>query len=265
MGAKVVGSKRGSQSAWHPVSSKTSYRAAHALPDTATHAASPAAAFSHGLTRLHAAALAFVCASLAACASAPRPVTDYSLPDMLRAGPEQHLDDVLTAHGQTVYECRGSGTERYWIREGDLATLVDTGRRSVGTVAPGGYFLAYDGSQVRVRRDAHTQVTAGTLPWARLIAQDNARRRFNAAAHGRFARTDVVARLHTTGGLPPDPLCDREGGTLLVPYSADYLVYSPAYVPRSAPHFAPPLRPRSSQHSRPIRPSTVPDVLPAQR
>lgn len=242
--------------------------APEALSSATPDAASPAADFLRGLsgglrdlTRLRAAALALACASLAACASAPSPVTDNSLPDMLRAGPDQHLDDVLTAHGQTVYECRGSGTERYWIREGDLATLVDTGRRSVGTVAPGGYFLAYDGSQVRVRRDAHTQVTAGTLPWARLIAQDNARRRFNAAAHGRFARTDVVARLHTTGGLPPDPLCDREGGTLLVPYSADYLVYSPAYVPRSAPHFPA----RLPQHSRPIRPSTVPDVLPAQR
>lgn len=193
-------------------------------------------------------------ATLAACASPPPPVTDDTLPDALRAGAGQHLDDVLSAHGQTVYECRVAGGERYWIREGDLATLVDMGRRSVGTVAPGGYFLGYDGSQVRVHRDAYTQITAGTLPWARMIAKDAARQRFNNAAHGRFARTDAVARLHTTGGLPPDPVCDREGGTLLVPYSATYLIYSPAYAPKSVPLPLPSTTPPRATLHKSIRP-----------
>lgn len=161
-------------------------------------------------------------AGLAACVSPALPPTDADLPVTLRAGPHQHLDQVLTARGQTIYECRRDGAAQSWTREGDLATLVDPQRRSVGTVAPGGYFAAYDNSYVVTRPDAVAQVTAGTLVWARLVARNRQRM----TRDGRFARTSMIQQIDTTGGLPPEPLCDREGGTLLVPYSATYLIYS---------------------------------------
>ncbi|MCR4468315.1 DUF3455 domain-containing protein [Burkholderia sp. SCN-KJ] len=162
-------------------------------------------------------------ASLAACTAPLAPPADTDLPSALRAGPGRHLDEVLTARGQTIYECRRNGAEQSWVREGELATLVDSQRRSVGTVAPGGYFTAYDDSYVVTRADSVAQVTAGTLTWVRLVARD---KRGSQAQTGRFARTSVIQQVNTTGGLPPVPLCDREGGTLLVPYSAAYLMYS---------------------------------------
>jgi hypothetical protein len=166
--------------------------------------------------------------ALAACATpAPPPVDLTRIPDALRTTPDLQLDATLTARGQSIYECRRDGGVRIWWREGELATLVDETRHSVGTVAPGEYFIAYDDSAVSTKRDASAQVTAGTLVWARLVARDRARQRNIAAGTGLFARTSVVQRIDTTGGLPPDPLCYRDGGTLLVPYSATYLFYSP--------------------------------------
>ncbi|WP_186310912.1 DUF3455 domain-containing protein [Paraburkholderia sp. BCC1886] len=180
----------------------------------------------------------------AACTTPYLPPADADLPVTLRAGPNQHLDRALTARGQSLYECRRDGKALSWSREGDLATLVDAQRRSVGTVAPGGYFVAYDDSYVATKPDAEAQVTAGTLVWARLVPRhriDEAQGRgANGArgAHGvtsvyrsgtgSFAQTSLIQRVDTTGGLPPNPLCTREGGTLLVPFSATYLIYSPA-------------------------------------
>jgi len=162
-------------------------------------------------------------AALAACASSHVLPADDDLPATLRAGPAQHLDQVLTAHGQTVYECRRDGAVRLWVREGDLATLVDQQRQSVGTVVPGGYFTAYDTSYVVVRADAVAQVTAGTPVWTRFVARH---RPGSAMRAGRFARTSIIQQVDTRGGLPSNPLCDREGSTLLVPYGATYLIYS---------------------------------------
>lgn len=175
----------------------------------------------------------------AACTTPYLPPTDADLPITLRAGPNQHLDQTLTARGQSLYECRRDGNALSWSREGDLATLVDAQRRSVGTVAPGGYFVAYDDSYVATKPDAEAQVTAGTLVWARLVPRhriDGARGRGTNGAHGvtsvyrsgSFGHTSLIQRVDTTGGLPPNPLCTREGGTLLVPFSATYLIYSPA-------------------------------------
>jgi len=185
------------------------------------------------VSKTRALAAAVLLASLAACATQAPPAVDASrIPASLQAGPGQQLDEVLTARGQSVYECRRDGAVQLWFPEGELATLVDTARRSVGTVTPGGYFVAYDDSHVATRRDAVSQMTAGTLVWARLAAKNPPGRSATARmTQGRFARTSVIARIDTTGGLPPDALCEREGGALFVPFSATYLFYSAAAQP----------------------------------
>jgi hypothetical protein len=189
-------------------------------------------------------------AALAACA-APTYVApaNANLPAQLQTGPSQLLDQVLTARGQTIYECRRDGAVQLWTLEGDLATLVDAERRSVGTVTPGDYFTAYDGSYVIARPDGVAQVTAGTRVWARLIPRQRAGH-IAVAGTGRFARASVVQRVDTTGGLPPDPLCEREGGTLFVPYSATYLIYTSTMGVKHGNPSAPPAN-SSSLRTRP--------------
>ena len=168
-------------------------------------------------------------AGLAACVTRAPLTHDVSLiPVGLQTSSGQHLDEVLTARGQSVYECRRDGNLQLWFPEGELSTLIDIMNRSVGTVTPGGYFIAYDESSVATRRNAVSQVTAGTLVWAQLTVKGSSLRNALGRKGGHFSRTSVILRINTTGGLPPDALCEREGSALLVPFSAAYLFYSPA-------------------------------------
>ncbi|WP_242665754.1 DUF3455 domain-containing protein [Paraburkholderia ginsengiterrae] len=175
--------------------------------------------------------VALLAGSLAACALPPSqaqqiPPANATLPASLRATPQEILQDVLTAVGDTTYSCRRDGNRLSWVGTGSEATLVDAARQSVGTVAPGRYFTAYDGSYMIGRVTGEEIVTTRALPWQRLAA------RFNAGGarqgEGRFARSTSVQRVQTTGGLPPVTACDQEGTSLFVPYTATYLFYRAA-------------------------------------
>lgn len=188
-------------------------------------------AHRRGRDTVSAVPLALLVSSLAACAIPPQqaqqiPPANATLPESLRVKPREILQDVLTAVGDTTYSCRRDGERLSWVGTGSEATLVDAARQSVGTVAPGRYFTAYDGSYLIGRVTGEEIVTTGTLPWQRLAA------RFNAGAErqgeGRFAKTTSVQRVQTSGGLPPVAACDQEGVSLFVPYTATYLFYRAA-------------------------------------
>lgn len=168
------------------------------------------------------ACFAFMAAACTTPPAAQLPPANDTLPEALRATQNEVLQDVLTAVGDTTYTCRRNGDALTWVATGSDATLVDPARRSVGTVAPGRYFVGYDGSYVVGRVVGEEVVAANALPWQRLVARFNAGER---RGEGRFARTSSVQRVQTTGGMPPDPACGQEGVSLLVPYSATYLFY----------------------------------------
>ncbi|SOE98511.1 Protein of unknown function [Burkholderia sp. OK233] len=185
--------------------------------------------------------------ALAGCAISPKPpppTADESLPVALRAGQDEVLQEVMTTHGDETYICRRikasppasgaavqpdtrpgvarDGTQLLWDPLGSEATLVDAAGQSAGTVAPGRYFLCYDGSYVIGNVVAESQVGANALTWARYTA------RFVAAprpGQGRFADVSSIQRIDTSGGLPPQPSCELEGAHLLVPYGATYMFY----------------------------------------
>ncbi|MEM5453678.1 DUF3455 domain-containing protein [Paraburkholderia phytofirmans] len=185
--------------------------------------------------------LAACCAlALAACATPPMPppTSDASLPTELRAGQHEVLQEVMTTHGDETYVCRRikaatqpgmalpgvarDGTQLLWDPLGSEAILVDSNGQSAGTVAPGRYFLSYDGSYVIGKVAAESQVGANALTWVRYTA------RFVAAprpGEGRFADISSIQRIDTSGGLPPQPDCEVEGAHLLVPYGATYMFY----------------------------------------
>ncbi|SEB75384.1 Protein of unknown function [Burkholderia sp. WP9] len=184
--------------------------------------------------------------ALTGCATAPKPppTSDESLPTALRASQDEVLQEVMTTHGDETYVCRRirtsppafgvtarpdtlpgvarDGTQLAWDPLGSEAILVDAAGKSVGTVAPGRYFLSYDGSYVIGNIVAESQVGANALTWVRYTA------RFVAAprpGEGRFADVSSIQRIDTSGGLPPQPLCELEGAHLLVPYGATYMFY----------------------------------------
>jgi len=150
------------------------------------------------------------------------PPANETLPLSLRADSQEVLQDVLSAVGDEVWNCRRNGATLQWTSAGAEATLVDQARKSVGTVMPNRMFSAYDGSYVIGRVTADETVTPGALPWQRVAARFNAGERMG---DGRFARTTSVQRVLTTGGVPPNPVCAQEGVSLFVPYSATYLFY----------------------------------------
>ncbi|WP_259460785.1 DUF3455 domain-containing protein [Paraburkholderia sp. BL23I1N1] len=185
--------------------------------------------------------------TLAGCATTPKtppPTADESLPVALRASQDEVLQEVMTTHGDETYVCRRvkarppasgatgqpdtlpgvarDGTQLTWDTLGSEAILVDAAGQSAGTVAPGRYFLSYDGSYVIGNVAAESQVGANALTWVRYTA------RFVAAprpGEGRFAEISSIQRIDTSGGLPPQSSCELEGAHLLVPYGATYMFY----------------------------------------
>jgi hypothetical protein len=156
------------------------------------------------------------------CASPPLPPVNSDLPEGLRARPGAVLDDVLSARGDVIYECDRGGNGLSWMYRGVESSLFNSTGKRIGTAAPGGYFTADDGSYAVTRTDAKASMGQDSLPWARLVS------RFNAgpqAGEGRFARTDIIQRVNTKGGLAPDGTCADEGAMLYAPYSATYLIY----------------------------------------
>ncbi|CAB3671093.1 hypothetical protein LMG22037_01967 [Paraburkholderia phenoliruptrix] len=171
------------------------------------------------------------------------PPANETLPLSLRAGSQEVLQDVLSAVGDEVWNCRRNGNALLWVSTGAEATLVDQARQSVGTVMPNRMFSGYDGSYVIGRVTADETVTPGALPWQRVTARLNAGER---AGEGRFARTTSVQRVLTSGGVPPDLACDQEGVSLFVPYSATYLFYRASDPAAVVPAPEPPLNAASA-------------------
>jgi len=228
----------------------------HALADPSRVAAPlvrPAPAAANVANVAVRAALALALASLMAACADPAPggaqlkiaqqqklvpPANETLPLSLRADSQEVLQDVLSAVGDEVWNCRRSGAALQWTSAGAEATLVDQARKSVGTVMPNRMFSAYDGSYVIGRVTADETVTPGALPWQRVTARFNAGER---TGDGRFARTTSVQRVLTSGGLPPNPLCTQEGVSLFVPYSATYLFYRASDPDAVVPTPEPPL------------------------
>ena len=174
---------------------------------------------------LLAAALAMVIGTLAGCATQDVPPANTTLPESLRTAPQEVLEDALTAVGETIYSCRRQAGRLTWIDKGAEATLVDGARRNVGTLVPGPRFVAYDGSYVSGRVAAQEIVATDALAWELIVA-----RRTSGAekGKGRFAKVTSIQQVRTRGGLPPQSDCNQQGISMLVPFSATYLVYRAA-------------------------------------
>jgi Protein of unknown function (DUF3455) len=180
---------------------------------------------------LLAASVAAALGTLAGCATREVPPANTMLPESLRTPPQEVLEDALTAVGETIYNCRRQGGRLAWVDKGSEATLVDGARRDVGTLIPGPRFVAYDGSYVSGRIAAQEIVATDALAWQLIVA-----RRTTGAekGKGRFAKVTSIQQVRTRGGLPPQPDCSQQGISMLVPFSATYLVYRSASVPPAA-------------------------------
>jgi hypothetical protein len=174
-----------------------------------------------------------ILALIAGCAAPSLPPVNDDLPEALRAPAGVVLEDILTAQGEVLYECARNSNQLAWVEHGVEATLANAGGENVGTVIPGGYFTAYDGSYVITQIAAEAVVTPENLSWARATTRFTAARR---PGEGRFSRTALIQRVDTKGGLSPTSDCALEGSANQVPYSATYMVYrSSMHAPETIP------------------------------
>jgi len=172
-----------------------------------------------------AAAIAVAAGMLAGCAAPDVPPSNTTLPESLRTPPQEVLEDALTAVGETIYNCRRQSGQLAWVDKGSEATLVDGARRDIGTLVPGPRFVAYDGSFVSGRVAAQEIVATDALAWQLIVAR---RTSGTEKDKGRFAKVTSIQQVRTRGGVPPRSDCQQQGISMLVPFSATYLIYRAA-------------------------------------
>ena len=158
-------------------------------------------------------------ALLAACASAPAPVT---LPPALALVPGEVPVATLPARGVQVYECRAAASGGpAWTFVAPDAELFEQDGRPAGRHGAGPFWQALDGSRVEATVAARADAPQpGTIPWLLLAARST-------GGEGRFAAVTHIRRINTTGGAAPAGGCDAGtiGQQARVPYTADYLFH----------------------------------------
>jgi hypothetical protein len=154
------------------------------------------------------------------------------VPESLKAPAGEEV--ILAAHatGTQIYVCQGGADQKFaWVFKAPEAELTDaTGKKTAHHFA-GPTWKHADGSEVKAKVAAKQdapKAEAGkpeAIPWLLLSATSH-------SGEGTFSRVTSIQRIHTDGGMPPEPkYCDassasKEVGTV---YSADYYFYAPAH------------------------------------
>jgi hypothetical protein len=133
---------------------------------------------------------------------------------------------AVRARGVQIYQCRAkpdAATGAEWVFYAPEAELFDVRGRSVGSHGPGPVWEALDGSAIRGTVKARSDAPmAGAIPWLLLASKSTGKQ-------GSFSAITSVQRVNTVGGVAPIEGCDRGtlGQAVRIPYTADYVFYSP--------------------------------------
>ena len=131
------------------------------------------------------------------------------------AAPGQPVAATVHAEGAQVYECKGDAAGKLaWQFREPVATLLIDGE-AVGRHYAGPNWEMADGSAVVAKVVGRAPAATGAdIPLLKL--EVTAQR-----GSGQLSGVTTVQRLNTRGGVA-EGACDRAGGFLSVPYSADY-------------------------------------------
>jgi hypothetical protein len=138
------------------------------------------------------------------------------VPDAI-AAPGETLVATIHAQGAQIYECKadGGGKHAWQLRE-PIATLLANGK-TVGRHYAGPTWDLVDSSPVTAKVAARAPgATAKDIPLLKLEVTQR--------GTGQLTGVTTIQRLNTKGGVAEGP-CERAGGLLSVPYSADYTFY----------------------------------------
>ncbi len=167
----------------------------------------------------------FVSASLLATAIAALPysLSAQQLPPQLQPPANEQLLLQVHAKGDQVYTCKSDAAQFTWTLKAPDAQLFDKDGKPFGKHFTGPSWEATDGSRVTGKAVANApSPDANSIPWllVNILSHDGT---------GVLSRATTIQRLNTKGGKAPASSCDAAhvGQELRVPYSADYLFYTP--------------------------------------
>jgi hypothetical protein len=144
-------------------------------------------------------------------------VAGAEMPDAI-AAPGEILVATIHAQGAQIYECKGdAGGKHAWQFREPIATLLVDGK-TVGRHYAGPTWDLADGSAVTAKVAARAHgATVYDIPLLKLEVTSQ-------RGTGQLSGVTTIQRLNTKGGVAEGP-CERAGGLLSVPYSADYNFY----------------------------------------
>jgi len=148
-----------------------------------------------------------------------------NVPVALSVGMGQALTVAVNATGVQIYTCDvdKNNTARYaWNFKAPEADLFNADGQRIGKHYAGPTWEGNDGSKVVGQVKASGPGTdVHAIPWLLLNSK------FNSGA-GLFAKTSVIQRLNTSGGMAPVDGCDlaHVGNEARVPYTAQYYFYN---------------------------------------
>jgi hypothetical protein len=145
------------------------------------------------------------------------------VPQQLQPPANEQLLLQVHAKGDQVYTCKGDGAQFTWTLKAPDAQLFDIKGKLFGKHFAGPSWEATDGSRVIGKAIANApSPDPDSIPWllVNIVTHDGT---------GVLSRATSIQRLNTKGGKPPASGCDasHSGQELRVPYTADYLFYSP--------------------------------------
>lgn len=151
----------------------------------------------------------------------PRP----DVPDNLKAPAAEKVILVGHATGVQIYECQaGTNPPFAWAFKAPEADLTDPRGKKIIHHFGGPTWKHNDGSEVVGKKvDQHDAPRPDAIPWLLLTAASH-------AGQGVLTRVTSIQRIHTEGGVAPNPsTCDAStvGKESRSPYSADYYFYAP--------------------------------------
>lgn len=160
------------------------------------------------------------------CMSPARAAEAQSLPEAIRAAPQERRLLRLHARGVQIYECRvmrDQPSAYGWAFVAPEAELFDDEGAKQCDHFAGPSWQARDGSRITgMLRGQAEAPQAGAIPWLLLTATPSSLRKEGDA--GLFGRVTSVQRVNTTGGQTPRVACHEgnAGAVARVPYTADY-------------------------------------------
>ncbi|HEY2544918.1 MAG TPA: DUF3455 domain-containing protein [Candidatus Acidoferrum sp.] len=145
------------------------------------------------------------------------------VPKELQAPAGEQLLVQVHAKGDQVYVCQEGATQFAWNLRAPEAQLFDKDGKPFGRHFAGPSWEAKDGSRVTGKAVANVpSPDADSIPWllVSIVSHEGS---------GVLSQATSIQRINTKGGKAPATGCDNAhaGREIRVPYSADYLFYTP--------------------------------------